>query len=152
MANEFVGPGLPMTADGLGAGCDRLGVKAADVWAVLTVGNIWLRISAGPEAAEFCLKGTFSGARTNGAFDSQGPDLSNAVPGGYGARGALQYERLGRAIQLNRAAALRSTSWGIGQVMGFNAVNAGISGRRDDGFGDGEERRSTNGRRVRVFC
>lgn len=125
MANEFVGPGLPMTADGLGAGCDRLGVKAADVWAVLTVETFGCGYLPDRRPQILFERHTFR-RETNGAFDSQAPDLSNAVPGGYGARGALQYERLGRAIQLNRAAALRSTSWGIGQVMGFNAVNAGF--------------------------
>jgi hypothetical protein len=37
MATEFAGEGLPMSADGMTNGCDRLGVKAAEIWAVLTV-------------------------------------------------------------------------------------------------------------------
>ena len=35
--------------------------------------------------------------------------------------GKYQYERLAAAMVLNRRAALRSASWGIGQVMGFHA-------------------------------
>lgn len=31
------------------------------------------------------------------------------------------YPRLQRAMQINEAAALRSASWGLGQIMGFNA-------------------------------
>ena len=60
-----------------------------------------------------------------GKFDAIAPDLSNATPGGYGTRGDNQYRRLQRAIALDRRAALRSTSWGIGQVMGFNAEMVG---------------------------
>lgn len=35
-------------------------------------------------------------------------------------RGAHQYERLNLAIELNSNAALQSTSWGLGQITGFN--------------------------------
>lgn len=63
---------------------------------------------------------------TNGKFDAVAPDLSNPVWGGYGASGAYQYERLERAIKLDRRAALESASWGLGQVMGFNARVVGF--------------------------
>jgi hypothetical protein len=36
-----------------------------------------------------------------------------------------EYERLSRALKLDRHAALESASWGLGQVMGFNAVMLG---------------------------
>ncbi len=55
------------------------------------------------------------------------PDISNPAPGGYGQGGAAQYDRLERAQLLDRGAALRSASWGIGQVMGFNAASAGYA-------------------------
>jgi hypothetical protein len=32
---------------------------------------------------------------------------------------------LAKAVQLDRTAALKSTSWGLGQVMGFNYDKAG---------------------------
>lgn len=38
----------------------------------------------------------------------------------YGQGGAHQWERLEKAIALDRNAALQSASWGLGQVMGFN--------------------------------
>src|SRR5512132_4482844 len=41
--------------------------------------------------------------------------------GGYRDAGALQYQRLALAMRLDEEAALRSTSWGLGQTMGFNA-------------------------------
>lgn len=65
--------------------------------------------------------------RTNGRYDQTNPDVSNPVAGGYGAGGAAQYDRLALAIALNRKAALESASWGIGQVMGFNAPHVGYA-------------------------
>jgi len=40
--------------------------------------------------------------------------------------GEREYERLERAVALDREAALKSTSWGLGQVMGFNAEKVGF--------------------------
>jgi hypothetical protein len=37
------------------------------------------------------------------------------------------YPRLARAMKLSRAAALRSASWGLGQIMGFNHKSAGYA-------------------------
>jgi hypothetical protein len=63
---------------------------------------------------------------TQRKFDSQHPDISNPRPGGYGPEGT-QYDRLAVAMALDEQAALRSTSWGIGQIMGFNAKEAGFA-------------------------
>jgi len=68
---------------------------------------------------------------TNGQFDAAAPDLSGP-PGAYGSS-VSQYARLERAINLCAAAnigeepALKSASWGIGQVMGFNHTAAGFA-------------------------
>jgi len=126
MADEFTGPGNPMTASGLSAGCDKLGVKAAEIWSILTVETLGCGFLPDRRPQILFERHVFR-KETNGAFDAVAPDLSNPAPGGYGARGAFQYQRLVRAIQLNRAAALRSTSWGIGQIMGFNAQTAGFA-------------------------
>ena len=58
------------------------------------------------------------------AVCAQNPDISNRVPGGY-SHGAAEYDRLARAVQLDRTAALNSASCGLGQVMGFNFGKAG---------------------------
>lgn len=47
-------------------------------------------------------------------------DISDPQPGGYGAGGEHQYERLEKALEVDYDAALMAASWGIGQVMGFN--------------------------------
>jgi hypothetical protein len=72
---------------------------------------------------------------TNRQFDAAAPDLSGP-PGSYGSA-VSQYARLERALNLCADAnlgvepALKSASWGIGQVMGFNHDAAG--------FGSAEE-------------
>ena len=61
---------------------------------------------------------------TRGRFDASHPHLSNRQPGGYGF-GAAEYRRLEEAVRLDREAALKSASWGAGQVMGFNHAMVG---------------------------
>ena len=54
------------------------------------------------------------------------PHLSNSKPGGY-LGGSNEWVRLNDAIKLDRIPALKSASWGLGQVMGFNHKIAGYS-------------------------
>jgi hypothetical protein len=61
---------------------------------------------------------------TGGRFDDD--DISDPISGGYGPRGAQQYDRLAKAVAKDRAAALQSASWGIGQIMGQNYALAGF--------------------------
>ncbi|MFT4092126.1 MAG: N-acetylmuramidase family protein [Niabella sp.] len=65
--------------------------------------------------------------RTGGIYDYANPDISNPVPGGYGAAGTNQHKRLQQAVALNRNAALMSASWGKFQIMGFNYALAGYN-------------------------
>ena len=62
--------------------------------------------------------------RTNGRFDAIHPDVSSPKPGGYKG-GQSEHLRLDEAAQLDRTAALESTSWGKFQIMGFNHAAAG---------------------------
>ena len=64
-------------------------------------------------------------AFTNGAYNTTHPDLSNSQ-GGYG-RFSAQYPKLKRAAMLNEEAALKSASWGMFQIMGFNYKAAGYN-------------------------
>ncbi len=64
---------------------------------------------------------------TAGRFDAGHPEVSGP-PGGYGAAGAHQYDRLAEAIQLDREAALMSASWGLGQTLGRYHALAGYAG------------------------
>lgn len=54
------------------------------------------------------------------------PDICNLRAGGY-IGGEAEHTRLQSAMALHREAALRSASWGLGQVMGFNFALAGYA-------------------------
>ena len=68
---------------------------------------------------------------TDHRYDATHPTLSNPLPGGYGNLGAAQYDRLIAATALDANAALESCSWGIGQVMGFQASALGYDNVQD---------------------
>ncbi|PSB47307.1 peptidoglycan-binding protein [Cyanosarcina cf. burmensis CCALA 770] len=53
------------------------------------------------------------------------PDISNRQPGGY-LGSTREWDRLNAAISFDRTAALKSASWGLGQIMGFNYAFCGF--------------------------
>ncbi|MBI4593023.1 MAG: N-acetylmuramidase family protein, partial [Candidatus Rokubacteria bacterium] len=124
MAEPFRGDALPLDREGLAEVIDRLRVGAAELWAVLNVETRGCGFLPDRRPAMLFERHIFS-RETDHRFDTSHPDVSNHLAGGYGAGGAAQYERLQRALALDRRAALRSASWGIGQLMGFNAEIAG---------------------------
>ena len=111
---------------GLNQAAQAVGVELPALWAVMTVETKGCGFLPDRRPQILFERHIFH-RRTHGLFDAQAPDLSNAVAGGYGAGGAFQHDRLQRAMQLDREAALESTSWGLGQVMGFNAADAGYA-------------------------
>jgi hypothetical protein len=115
----------PLDQDGLAAATDLLGVKAAELWAVIDVETYGYGFIADRRPLILFERHKFHDF-TNGKYDASHHDISHPKWGGYGKSGANQYNRLERAIALNRDAALRSASWGIGQVMGFNFKVAGF--------------------------
>ena len=125
MKREFLGAALPLDQAGLAAVLQMLETGAAEMWSVLTVETAGCGFDAFGRPRILFERHKFSAA-TQGRYDQDYPDISNPLPGGYGDMDA-QYGRLERAIALERCAALNSTSWGIGQIMGFNATSAGYS-------------------------
>jgi hypothetical protein len=126
MSMPFRSTALPLDGDGLSEVLDRLGVGPAELWAVLNVETRGCGFLSDRRPMILFERHIFS-RETGSRFDAGHPDISNREAGGYGAGGAAQYERLHRAIALDRRAALRSASWGIGQLMGFNAEIAGYA-------------------------
>lgn len=68
---------------------------------------------------------------TGGIYDAAHPEISNAVPGGYGDL-SQQYPKLQTAAGLGAAGtsespALRATSWGMFQILGLNCAAAGFA-------------------------
>ncbi len=122
----FEGKAKPLSQQGIDAAVNQLGVAAPALWAVLTVETSGCGYLPDRRPKILFERHWFS-KLTQRAFDAQAPDISSPSAGGYGAGGAFQYERLAKALALDRAAALKSTSWGLGQVMGFNASKVGYS-------------------------
>lgn len=56
---------------------------------------------------------------TDGKWSANYPIISGSAAGGY-VGGEKEYERLALAASLDKAAALKSASWGAFQIMGFN--------------------------------
>jgi hypothetical protein len=118
--------GTPLTEAGLTAHAASLDVPLTVVWSVIEVETSGCGFLANRRPTILFERHVFR-RQTGGQFDAKHPDLSNATAGGYGPGGANQHDRLKRAIALNRKAALNSTSWGLGQIMGFNSSMAGFA-------------------------
>jgi hypothetical protein len=119
MNSAFVGKALPMTQNGFDNVLGQLGVDAASLWALVTVETKGFGFLADRRPKILFERHVFHN-RTGGRFSASNPDISSSTPGGYSG-GAAEYDRLARAMQLDRRAALESASWGLPQIMGFNA-------------------------------
>jgi hypothetical protein len=124
---EFAGPGLPLTQRGIDAATTSLGVEPGALWAVLAVETSGCGFLPDRRPKILFERHVFS-RLTAHRYDADDPDVSRPTAGGYGPGGAYQYGRLMAAIQLNRAAALQSASWGLAQIMGENHDAAGFAG------------------------
>ncbi|WP_349367979.1 N-acetylmuramidase domain-containing protein [Salinarimonas sp.] len=114
----------PLTPAGVEAALARLSLEPAALWAVMRVEAKACGFLADRRPVILFERHVFH-RRTGGVFASSHPEVSNPKPGGYGRPGAHQHDRLAAAQALDRVAALESASWGLGQVMGFNAGVAG---------------------------
>jgi hypothetical protein len=82
----------------------------------------------GPDLPKILYEAKVFHVETGGKHDRTHPNLSSPVwdrrlyVGGQG-----EYERLHRAMQLNRPAALKACSWGLFQILGANHKLAGFA-------------------------
>lgn len=127
MPLEFQGTALPLDMNGINEATHLLKVGVTELVAVGTVETKGFGFLPDRRPLILFERHIFS-RETKRRFDASYPDISNQKPGGYGAPFAPQFDRLAKAIKLDRNAALRSASWGLGQVMGFNAGAAGYDG------------------------
>lgn len=122
---DYQGNGVPLDDGGMDQVCAALGVADAEVWAVLTVETRGFGYLTDRRPQILFERHVFH-RLTKGKFDNGNEDISNVNHGGY-VGGAGEYDRLAKAIALDKANALQSASWGIGQVMGFNFKTAGYT-------------------------
>ena len=113
-----------MTSAGVAGAADVLSVSAQEVWTVISVETAGCGFLADRRPQILFERHIFH-RLTSGRFDDG--DISDPAPGGYGATGAHQYDRLARAIALDSNAALQSASWGLGQILGTNFAAAGFA-------------------------
>ena len=121
----FQGTAWALSTDGLGAVSQKLGVHAPEIWTVLAVETFGCGYLPDLRPRILYERHIFH-RLTQGRYDHG--NISDSKPGGYGASGGHQYDRLALAIVKDRTAALQSCSWGIGQIMGENYALAGFAG------------------------
>jgi len=122
---DFRGTALPLSTGGLDAALAVLAVPAPEIWTVLAVETGGCGFLPDRRPVILFERHIFH-RRTNGAFDATHPGVSHPTSGGY-LGGAREYDRLAEAVALDRTAALESASWGLAQIMGFNAAAAGFA-------------------------
>lgn len=130
MAMNFVGESLALSTNGFTDVVLALNTKAPEVWSVLAVETHGSGFQSNRKPKILFERHIFS-RLTNGQFDVSHPGISSPVPGGYGAGGDHQYDRLAEALPLNADAALKSASWGLAQIMGGNFAAAGFASVQD---------------------
>jgi len=133
---EFLGKKQPLSSSGLSQALEQMGLQAneaAVIWAVIDVETSGVTQGCGfrqDGRPQILFERHIFRRETKGRFDRQAPLLSGPQ-GGYGGL-AGQYAKLQDAVALCEAAglgaepALRSVSWGLGQIMGFNSQLAGF--------------------------
>jgi hypothetical protein len=123
MNSIFTGSATPLSPEGLDHVLTLLEVGAAEIWTVLAVETHGCGFLADRRPLILFERHIFH-RLTAGVHDTAFPSISAPQPGGY-LGGSREYDRLEQALALDRQAALDSASWGIGQIMGFNAPSAG---------------------------
>lgn len=119
MITPFSGAGAPLTQAGLDFVLGTVGCDLPSLWAVMTVetkGFGFLPLTRQPKI----LFERHVFYRLTGGVHGNNGDISSSRAGGY-LGGAAEYERLAAAAKLNQEAAIGSTSWGLGQIMGYHA-------------------------------
>jgi hypothetical protein len=122
----FEHKGTPLTQSDIQNAATSLGGDLASLWSLMAVETQGFGFLQDRRPCILFERHVFH-QRTGGEYDNDNPNLSNPIPGGY-LGGAAEYGRLGEALKLDETAALESTSWGLGQIMGYNAVTAGFAG------------------------
>jgi hypothetical protein len=123
---EFIGPGTPLTDKGFRDILQSADLAPPEIWSVLSVETSGCGYLRDRRPKVLFERHIFS-RLTEHRFDEDDPDISQRTAGGYGPAGSHQFDRLNAAIQLDRFAALKSASWGLGQIMGENFGPAGFT-------------------------
>jgi hypothetical protein len=121
---EFCGPATRFNDEAIENAAKKIGCPVAAVRAVIDVESRGGFLPDGRPKILF--ERHYFSRLTGGKHDKSDPDISAKKWGGYKG-GATEYDRLHRAIKLDRDCALRSASWGAFQIMGDNHKACGFS-------------------------
>jgi hypothetical protein len=123
---EFAGAGTPLSREGINGIFDSSGLGPPELWSVISVETSGCGYLPDRRPKILFERHVFS-RLTGHQYDADDSDVSYPTAGGYGPSGAHQYDRLNAAMQLDKVGALKSASWGLGQVMGENFDAAGFT-------------------------
>ena len=123
---NFIGRTLALSSTGVSAAAAALDVPLASIWAVLEVETTGCGFLPDRRPVIRFERQKFHW-HTGGIYDATHPDISSPIAGNSAPDGAPQYALLNQAMALNTRAALESTSWGLGQIMGENCALAGYA-------------------------
>jgi hypothetical protein len=126
----FMGLASPLSSQGFNKAASNANTDPITLWAVVSVETSGKGFLPDRRPQILFERHIFS-KQTSRRYDMSNPEISAASPGGYGRQGSNQYARLAKAMVADRRAALESASWGLGQIMGFNAALAGYQDVED---------------------
>ncbi len=127
----FAGAAVLLTPADVAAAAKRLACPVAGVTAVRIVetGNSGGFLADRSGRARILCEAKLFGDDTEHEYDASHPLISCRVNNWKLYQGgAAEYDRLAAMVALDRTAALRSTSWGMFQILGRNAASVGYMG------------------------
>ena len=124
---EFQGAARPLVQADFEAAAAALFCEVAAVQAVAKVESGGRTGFLADKRPKILFESRWFHKLTDGRFDADHPDLSTPTWVRNYAGGAGEYDRLTRAIALDRSAALQAASWGMFQILGVNHRLAGFA-------------------------
>lgn len=117
-----MGSSFALSGEGLAQAASDLRAGVQELWAVFATETSCCGYLSDRRPAILYERHVFW-RLTNGRYSDD--NVSQPQPGGYRG-GAAEYDRLSRAMALDASAALKSASWGLGQIMGENYSISGF--------------------------
>jgi hypothetical protein len=124
---EFAGDALPLSDQDFADAARQLGCDVAAIRAVAQVESGGRSGFLADRRPKILFESRKFSKLTGGRYDASHPDISTASWVRNYRGGAAEYERLAQAMALDRAAALKSASWGMFQILGENHGAAGFA-------------------------
>lgn len=124
--DEFIGKAKPIEESDYEAAARQLFCEVAAIRAVAKVESGGRNGFLGDKRPKILFESRWFHKLTDGRFDQGNPDISTSTWVRNYSGGAGEYDRLAKALALDRSAALKSASWGMFQILGVNHRLAGF--------------------------